>query len=227
MTQNTNKSLTREFLAERDLRIFKMRQAGIPTSEIARRFGVTSKAVSSSVSRQLEKLNQEAVLAYPEILRMELERLDALQQAIWPMTQHRKISMDDGSEVQIEPDLKAIQQVLSIMDRRAKLLGMEQNNVNIQMDVSARTPIRATLAGVELRSASNQFSPEAEVRKLLEIMGNSGVMPLNEIEKILGSSKALEAINPDGFIHDAEIIDEENDDSVDKADEMEETDIDE
>jgi hypothetical protein len=201
MAQNTNKSLTREFLAERDVRIFKMRQAGVPTSEIARRFGVTSKAVSASVSRQLEKLNQEAVLAYPEVLRMELERLDALQQAIWPMTQHRKISMDDGTEVQVEPDLKAIQQVLSIMDRRSKLLGMEQNNVNIQMDVSARTPIRATLAGAVQVSAANQFSPEAEAKKLLELMGKSGVMPMDYIESILGEQKELSPIE------DAEVID--------------------
>lgn len=200
MAQNTNKSLTREFLAERDLRIFKMRQAGVPTSEIARRFGVTSKSVASSVSRQLEKLNQEAIMAYPEVLRMELERLDALQQAIWPMTQHRKISMDDGSEVQVEPDLKAIQQVLSIMDRRSKLLGMEQNNVSIQMDVSTRTPVRAALAGVVQISAANQFSPEAEAKKLLALMGKSGVMPLDYVESILGNTKALSPIE------DADII---------------------
>ena len=166
-------------------------------------------------------------MAYPEVLRMELERLDALQQAIWPMTQPRKQRMDDGTEVIQEPDLKAIQQVLAIIDRRSKLLGMEQNNVNIQMDVGLQTPIRATLAGASPKSARDQFSPEAEVRKLLEIMGNSGVMPLSEIEKILGSSKALEAINPDGFIHDAEIIDVENDDNVAITDETEEIDIDE
>jgi len=194
MAKNTNKSLTREFLAERDLRIFKMRQAGIPTNEIARRFGVTPKAVSASVSRQLEKLNQEAIIAYPEVLRMELERLDALQQAIWPMTQHRKITLDDGTEMQVEPDLKATQQVLSIMDRRAKLLGMEQNNVSIQMDVSTRTPIRATLAGAVQVSAANQFSPEAEAKKLLELMGRSGVMPMEYVDSILGNPKELSPI---------------------------------
>ena len=134
--------------------------------------------------------------------------------------------MDDGTEVIQEPDLKAIQQVLAIIDRRAKLLGMEQNNVNIQMDVGVQTPIRATLAGVAPKSAHDQFSPEAEVRKLLEIMGNSGVMPQNEIEKILGSTRALEEINPGSFIHDAEIIDDEFDDSVGKTNEMEEIDSD-
>jgi hypothetical protein len=90
-----------------------------------------------------------------------------------------------------------------------------------------QTPIRATLAGVAPKSAHDQFSPEAEVRKLLEIMGNSGVMPQNEIEKILGSTKALEQINPGSFIHDAEIIEDDFDDSVGETDEMEEIDTDE
>ena len=79
-------TLTREFLVERDLRIFKMRQAGIPGNEIARRFGMSTVAVGTAVKRQLEKLNREALMAYPEVLRMELERLDNLQAAIWPMT---------------------------------------------------------------------------------------------------------------------------------------------
>lgn len=109
--------------------------------------------------------------------------------------------MDDGSEVQVEPDLKAIQQVLSIMDRRSKLLGMEQNNVNIQMDVSTRTPIRAALAGAVQVNVANQFSPEAEAKKLLELMGKSGVMPMDYIESILGEKKELSPIL------DAEVID--------------------
>ena len=67
----SEKGLTREFLAERDVRIFKMRQAGVPIAEIARRFGVTSNSVNSSIKRQLNKLSQEALLAYPEVLQME------------------------------------------------------------------------------------------------------------------------------------------------------------
>lgn len=202
-------NLTREFLAERDLRIFKMRQAGVPHGEIARRFNITTKAVTNAISRQLEKLNREALLAYPEVLRMELERLDALQQAIWPMTQHRKVTQDDGTELQIEPDLKAITSVLSIMDRRAKLLGMDQQNVNVNVDIGQRIPARATLAGAIPRSAAEEFSPEAEARKMLELMGKSGVMPMDYVESILNRTKQLENINiPDSDIVDAEVIEE-------------------
>lgn len=188
--------LTREFLADRDLRIFKMRQAGVPINEIARRFTMTTSAVSSAIRRQLQKMNSEALMAYPEVLRMELERLDALQTSIWPLTQHRKVKMDDGTEVTVEPDMKAIQTALSIMDRRAKLLGMEQTNLNIQMDVnSTDQPIRATLAGAQNSAAAvNAFDPEQEVKKLLEIMGTSGVLPSDTIAQLLGTS--VDELNP-------------------------------
>ena len=191
--------LTREFLAERDLRIFKLRQAGVTHGEIARRFGMSSRAVGTAIRRQLEKLNSEALVAYPELLRMELERLDSLQSAIWPMTQHRKIEMDDGTEVTAEPDLKAIQQVLSIMDRRQKLLGMEQTNLNIQMDVNSQVNVRSTLSGVIDVSSVSQFSPESEARKLLEIMGRSGVLP----------SEVINSILDEPAIEDGEVIDVE------------------
>lgn len=189
-----NKGLTREFLAERDMRIFKMRQAGVAQQEIARRFNMTLSAVNAAITRQLQKLNREALMAYPEVLRLELERLDALQQSIWPLTQHRKVQMDDGTEVMVEPDMKAIQQVLSIMDRRSKLLGMDQTNVNVQMDVGgSQEPIRASLAGTDAQQhALSNFSPEAEARKLLEIMGRSGVLPDDVVNQLIsGSSQPI------------------------------------
>lgn len=200
-------SITREFLAERDTRIFKMRQAGVPIHEIARRFNMTTSAVSSAIRRQLEKLNREAMMAYPEVLRLELERLDSLQQSIWPMTQHRRVVTEDGSEINVEPDMKAIQQVLSIMDRRARLLGMEQNNVNVQLDVNTQpVMVRATLEGAQNKQEGLQsFSPEAEARQLLEIMGRSGVLPIDAVNAILSGSE------DDKKVIDAVIVEEGKD----------------
>lgn len=188
MSQN----LSREFLAERDLRILKMRQAGISIQEISRRFGITVSACNAAIKRQLQKLNHEALLAYPEVLRMELERLDTLQQSVWPLTQHRKITLPDGTEATAEPDLKAIQQVLAIMDRRAKLLGMEQTNINVTMEPS-EAPQRAALAGATPIEASG-VSPEDEARELLALMGAAGVLPADVVQGILGgSAREIEA----------------------------------
>jgi hypothetical protein len=183
---STGKGLSREFLAERDLRIFKMRQAGVSLQEIARRFSMTTSAASSAVRRQLERMNKEALMAYPEVLRLELERLDSLQTSIWSLTQHRKVTMDDGTEVAVEPDLKAIQQVLGIMDRRSRLLGMEQTNINLNVDQAGGSDHRAVLAGSVQISIGDSFSPEAEARKLLEIMGKTGVLPESTVNELIG-----------------------------------------
>jgi lambda repressor-like predicted transcriptional regulator len=194
------------------MRIFKMRQAGTSINEIARRFGISNSVVAKAIQRQLEKMNKEAVLAYPEVLRMELERLDNLQQAIWPMTQHRRQVMDDGSEQQIEPDMKAIQQVLSIMDRRTKLLGMESTNINVQMDVNQSQNVRATIAGQEgVTRPAIGFDPESEARKLLELMAISGVLPAETVKSLLMAN--------DSDILDAEIIVADEDGSVEPTEE--------
>jgi len=186
-------NISREFLAERDLRIFKMRQAGVSVSEIARRFGVTVSACNTAIQRQLQKLNKEALMAYPEVLRMELERLDALQQAAWPMTQHRKVTLDDGTEITADPDLKAIQQVLMIMDRRAKLLGMEQTTISLTVDTSESAQ-RATLAGADGAAAVGAFSAESEARQLLALMGASGVLPAETVQEILSIEAPQEVL---------------------------------
>jgi len=200
--RNTSPIKTAESVHERDTRIFKLRQAGTSIGEIARRFGVSTQTVSRSISRQLEKMNREAVLAYPEVLRMELERLDSMQQALWPLTQHRRQVMDDGTEIQIEPDIKAVQQVLSIMDRRSKLLGMEQTNVNVQMEaeVSGTGMIRATIAGQPgIEKPATGFDPESEAKRLLELMAIAGVLPEHTVKALM---------SPEEEILEAEIVDD-------------------
>ena len=202
-------TVTREFLAERDVRMFKMRQAGVASQEISRRFGVSSSAVSRAVNRQLEKLNAEALLAYPEVLRLELERLDSLQAAIWPMTQHRLVTLDDGTDVAVEPDLKALQQVLSIMDRRSKLLGMEQRNVSVQMDVALSQPnqIRASVAGTNADALTRtSFSAEDEAKELLSLMVKSGVVSPDEIEGALGVKGTEDLL--ESTVVEAEIVED-------------------
>lgn len=191
--------LTREFLAERDLRIFQMRKTGMSTQEISRRFNISNKAVNYAIQRQLARLNSEALLAYPEVLRMELERLDALQQSVWPLTQHRKVTAPDGSEIVVEPDLRAIQQALAIMDRRAKLLGMEAVNIHVMTDVNESAPARAQLAdAADGPAAVDEFDPEVEARRLIELMSQAGVLPADTSRALL----AGEAPPDDGRIID-------------------------
>ena len=207
-----SEGLTREFLAERDLRIFNMRKGGTSIQEIAKRFGISAKAVSNAISRQLAKMNMEASMAYPELLRMELERLDSLQQALWPLTQHRKIEVN-GEQVMVEPDQKAVQTVLSIMDKRARLLGM--GSVNLDLNVQADIPQRAVLADAADRPATaDAFDPQIEATKLIELMLQAGVLPPDQATSLLGHPLELEV--PGGRID----YNEDEDDQPIKPDEV-------
>lgn len=207
-----SEGLTREFLAERDLRIFAMRKGGTSVHEIAKRFGVSTKAVSNAISRQLNRMNAEATMAYPELLRMELERLDSLQQALWPLTQHRKLEIN-GEEVMVEPDQKAVGTVLSIMDKRARLLGM--GSVNLDLNVQAvDTPQRAVLADAADRPAhADEFDPQVEATRLIELMLQAGVLPPDQAEALLGAPLQLEA--PGAARSYDELVDEDYDDDDD------------
>jgi hypothetical protein len=88
---------------------------------------------------------------------------------------------------------------------------MEQTNISVQMDVGmSDEPIRATLAGASNKAiAANAFNPEEEVKKLLEIMGNSGVLPPETINQLLGTAPALEPSSVESDIVDAEVVEEQ------------------
>ena len=196
----TGKNLTREFIAERDLKMFRMRQAGASHSEIAKRYEISVSVVSKGISRVLERLNRDAALAYPEVLRLELERLDNLQSSVWPLTQFRRETIGD-EEIVVEPDMKAIQTVLGIMDRRARLLGMEVQRVDL--NVGGTADIRHSLAGDALKDGG-KIDYRAESMQLLELMKKAGVLEAGVVEKVLAEVEDEEVV-------DAELLPDTND----------------
>ena len=183
-------NLPREFLHERDARIFSLKKSGLSNQDIAKRFDMTAAAVAAATRRQLNRLNSEAFLSYPEVLRLELERLDEMQKSLWPLTQFRRETLDDGSEVTIEPDQRAVQTVLGIMDRRARLLGMNIDRVDVALGVpqgneeDIRSSLAGAAAGKELPAGSD---PKDEAMQLMELMGESGVLDSKVIGELLGT----------------------------------------
>jgi hypothetical protein len=214
--------LSREFLAERDARIFGLKKSGLSNQEIARRFDMTAASVAAATRRQLGRLNSEAFLSYPEVLRLELERLDELQKGLWPLTQFRREVLDDGSEVMLEPDQNAVRTVLGIMDRRAKLLGMnvERAVVELQMDggggdtIDVRSSLAGAAGGEVLETGE---AAKAESLQLLELMASSGVLDEGVVGDILSSVEERGGLEEDRVelddldVVDAEIVDESED----------------
>lgn len=194
--------LSKEFLVERDARIFGLKKSGLSNQDIAKRFNMTAAAVAAATRRQLGRLNSEAWLSYPEVLRLELERLDELQRSLWPLTQFRREVLDDGSEVMLEPDQNAVRTVLGIMDRRAKLLGMnvERTEVAISgLEGRESVDVKSSLVGgpvVEVDAGD----AKGEALALLELMSSSGVLDAGVVSNILDN------VDRDAEVVDAEVI---------------------
>jgi hypothetical protein len=179
-------NLPKKMLQERDMQVYQLRKSGLALEAIASKTGLSVGQVQGAVQRQLGRLNKDAVLAYPEVLRMELERLDALQAALWPKTQTRRVVLDDGEEVTVEPDERAIAQVLGIMAQRQKLLGMDRTTVDVQVDVSNVPDVRSTLEGVSASTQSSVWDAESEAKALLALAREAGIVDEAVADTLLG-----------------------------------------
>ena len=182
---------------------------------------MSAAAVAAAARRVLGRLNSEAFLSYPEVLRLELERLDEMQKSMWPLTQFRRETLDDGSEIMLEPDQNAVRTVLGIMDRRAKLLGMnvERTEVAISgLESQEVVEVQSSLAG-QIKEVGNSDAAKDESLALLELMASSGVLDKTVVSNILDNVSDEELGTPLGVLEEtldspvieAEIISEEID----------------
>jgi hypothetical protein len=88
-----------------------LRKSGATYEAIARDLGVSVQSAHRAVKRALNRLNGEIAEGVTDVRRMELERLDAMLGALWPKAAR-------GNPT-------AVDRVLHIMERRAKLLGLD------------------------------------------------------------------------------------------------------
>ena len=186
-------NLPKKMLQERDMQVYQLRKSGLALEAIASKTGLSVGQVQGAVQRQLGRLNKDAVLVYPEVLRMELERLDALQAALWPKTQTRRVVLDDGEEVTVEPDERAVAQVLGIMGQRAKLLGIDRVQVDVQVDVSNVPDVRSSLEGVSAGLVSSVWDAESEAKALLALAREAGIVNEAVASSLLGDDGIIEA----------------------------------
>ncbi len=99
-------------VAERRRAAVQLRIAGHSWDAIARQLGYDSKASAyTDVRRALEKAVTKLAIPLEAHRQLELDRLDAMQNALWPAA--------------LDGETKAIDTALRLMDRRARLLGLD------------------------------------------------------------------------------------------------------
>ena len=98
--------------AERLAKAVEMRKAGATYSLIATQLGYADESGAfRAVHRALQALNEKIAEDLTEMKRLELERLDRLMVTLWPKA--------------TQGHLASVDRVLRIMERRAKLLGLD------------------------------------------------------------------------------------------------------
>lgn len=109
---DTKNSPRRVAAAERRTKALELRKAGLTFAQIGKALGGCSEQRAHKlVTDELRRLNAKRSEVAAEVLRLELERLDALLFSVWTKAK--------------AGNSRAVAAALAIMARRAKLLGLD------------------------------------------------------------------------------------------------------
>ncbi len=96
---------------ERERKAMELRLAGATYAQIAQALGISQAGAHKAVMRALKRLNEKLNEQAEQVRRLELERLDRMLLALWPQAQ--------------KGNHGAVDRILRIMERRARLLGLD------------------------------------------------------------------------------------------------------
>jgi hypothetical protein len=119
-------------VAARRSQVLALRTEQVPYAEIAQRLSVPESTARTDYQRAIEQLNRERNEQAGLAIAVEEAKLDALERAAWQVLRARHITVQHGKIVRGEdgepviddaPTLNAIDRILKIAERRARLLG--------------------------------------------------------------------------------------------------------
>ncbi len=111
--RNSPRSTKRLVSLQREQEAVRLRMAGKSYRAIAAELGISTTHVFRLVDQALSRIQQESEAEVRVLQRLELERLDELHKALWPLA--------TGDH----PSCRAAGLLLRISEQRFKLLGLE------------------------------------------------------------------------------------------------------
>ena len=129
--------------AERIAQAFELRKAGMSLREIAIQLGVSHETVRKDINEMTDQFIEEARVQHRSMVAMELMRLDDMTFGIWPAARMG--------------DVKAIEAMLKIMERRAKMLGVDAQILTKNIQVQVTPEQLAEMSDDELQQLIQQF----------------------------------------------------------------------
>lgn len=136
--------------ADRRAKVLTYRMSGASSRDIAVKVGVSHPTVLNDLKVMMTELNEQIAEGREQLHALENSRLDKLQAAIWltALTGH--------------PD--SVRTVLSVMERRAKLNGLDKP---VKIDLAAELEGQLERALTKLSDALD----EQTFKRVLEVLG--------------------------------------------------------
>ena len=97
--------------AQRRIQALELRKAGYTYEQIGAALGITDTMAHKHVVKALGIINEKLSEATEELRTLEVHRIDAMIVVLWPRV--------------LRGDYQAIDRVVKLMERRAKLLGLD------------------------------------------------------------------------------------------------------
>jgi hypothetical protein len=119
-------------IAERRARVLQLRVEQVPYAQIATLLGISEGLAEKDFQRALEARKTELDARRHVAVALEVAKLDALERVAWGVLRTRHIlaqqgkivCTDDGTPLEDDgPTLAAIDRILKIAERRARMLG--------------------------------------------------------------------------------------------------------
>lgn len=123
------KPKSNEERAELSAKAFELRKAGVSYNKIAKQLRVSAATVHKYIQTQIKAYHEEAKAHHRSMVALELSRLDDMVLGIWSKAR--------------AGEYKAVDAMIKIMERRAKLLGLDAIQTTKQISVNM-TPEQIT-----------------------------------------------------------------------------------
>jgi lambda repressor-like predicted transcriptional regulator len=147
---------------ERSADIFHLRKQGWTIREIALKYNVHPNAITAIIKREVQKVTKKTSEDLDTLRQIQLERLDFMWKSLWP-------NMECGNA-------NAIEKGLAVMERQAKLLGLdapEVKRIDITVEMTETEAINnARMLGIAIPSVldlsdGTVVNAEFEVREAI------------------------------------------------------------
>lgn len=151
--------------AERDAQAARYVALGWTYARIGEHFGVTKQAAFYMVHRALNEAGKET---REEALSVELAKLDAYEQAALEVLARKHVTVSNGRLITIDgepllddgPVLQALDRLMKIADRRARLLGLDAPS-RVEVTDSLDADIERLVAELAGRAEAEATEPAA------------------------------------------------------------------